>query len=315
MTAIIETHGLSKWFGEVVAVNNLSVTIGEGVTGLLGPNGAGKSTFFKLALGLYGPSRGTVRVLGEAPRNNLSVMGRIGYCPEHDKFYENVTGFEFIYALNRQWGMSRKEAAAVAEEACERVRMDERMDDPIDEYSKGMRQRIKIGQALALKPDLLFLDEPMAGLDPQGREEMFALIKRLGQDGLSVIVSTHILYEVERVTDNVVLLYQGTILAQGRVREIRDLIDEHPHTIALKCENARAVSKYFADEPSTMSLEYDDVSVHVRTRDPNGCFQRINELARDGVTSIHTIDCEDDDLQSVFDYLTSRKRSKEAPTP
>ncbi len=305
MSTVVEASGLSKWFGEVVALNNLSVAIGEGVTGILGPNGAGKSMFFKVLLGLYRPSQGMIRVLGEPPRNNLKVLERIGYCPEMDKFYENMTGYEFVYTLNRCWGMSRKEASRVAEEACDRVGMTDRMDDAIDEYSKGMRQRIKIAQALATQPDVLLLDEPMAGLDPQGREEMFKLIRDLGDEGYSVLVSSHILYEVERVTDNIILLHRGSLLAQGRVREIRDLIDEQPLTVTVECTDPRAAAVHFAGIASTMSLEFADTELTLRTGDPNGSFQLINELARDGTVDIHSMSCTDDDLQSVFDYLVT----------
>jgi len=148
---IIETHGLSKWFGEVVALNNVDLSIPPGLTGVLGPNGAGKSTFIKLMLGLYRPSRGEVRLLAENPRNNANVLKKIGYCPEIDAFHENLTGFEFVHSLCRHWGMGRIEAREAASQACEIVRMTDRMHDPIDEYSKGMRQRIKIAQALAVK--------------------------------------------------------------------------------------------------------------------------------------------------------------------
>lgn len=305
MSGIVEVEGLSKWFGEVIALNNLTMTLDKGVTGLLGPNGAGKSTFFKLALGLYRPSRGSIRILGSLPRNNLDILARIGYCPEIDKFYDNMTGYEFVYTLNRCWGMSRKDARKASLDACEVVRMTERMDDPIDEYSKGMRQRIKIAQALSTKPELLLLDEPMAGLDPKGREEMFSLIRTLGAEGNSVIVSSHILYEIERVTDNVVLLYQGSILAQGRVREIRDLIDDHPHTITIQCRDPHALSSHFAQETSTLGLEFNNNTLTLRTRDPNGSFQKLNELARDGLVDIREMNCSDDDLQSVFDYLVT----------
>ena len=304
MNTIIETKALSKWFGEVVALNNVDISIDTGVTGLLGPNGAGKTTFIKLALGLYRPSRGQIRVLGEPPRNNLEVLRRIGYCPETDQFYDNVTGYEFVYTLNRFWGMTRRVARKAAEKACDGVRMTERMHDPIDEYSKGMRQRIKLAQALATEPELLFLDEPMAGLDPQGREEMFALVKRLGAEGYSVIVSSHILYEVERVTDNVVLLYDGAILAQGRIREIRDLIDEHPHTITVESPDPRAISRHFVDDTRIMSLEFGDGKVIIRTANPNACYERLNDLAMGDGVDIQSIRCADDNLQAVFDYLT-----------
>jgi ABC-2 type transport system ATP-binding protein len=304
METLIEVNTLSKWFGEVVALNNLTLKIGPGVTGLLGPNGAGKSTLFKLMLGLYAPSRGSITVMGESPRNNLGCLKQLGYCPETDKFYENMTGFEFVYWLNRQWGMSRKEAIHSAEEAIDIVTMKERMDDPIDEYSKGMRQRIKIAQALASRPALLMLDEPMGGLDPQGREEMFSLIRRLGDEGRSVIVSSHILYEIERVTDNVVLLFKGALLAQGRIREIRDLIDRHPHTITIQCGEPRKLSQYFHGSKSTMNLDFEENELIIRTRDPNECFTKLNKLFIDKSEDIQEITCSDDDLQSVFKYLT-----------
>jgi len=304
METLIEVKTLSKWFGEVVALNNLSLKIGTGVTGLLGPNGAGKSTLFKLMLGLYTPSRGAIEVMGHNPRNNLDCLRKLGYCPESDKFYENMTGFEFVYWLNRQWGMSRKEATHSAEEAIDIVTMTDRMDDPIDEYSKGMRQRIKIAQALASRPALLMLDEPMGGLDPQGREEMFSLIRRLGDEGRSVIVSSHILYEIERVTDNVVLLFKGSLLAQGRIREIRDLIDRHPHTITIQCGDPRKLSQHFHNSESTMNLDFEENALIIRTRDPNDCFTKLNQLYIDKSEDIEEISCTDDDLQSVFKYLT-----------
>ena len=300
---VIETGGLSKWFGEVMAVNNLHVTIRQGVTGLLGPNGAGKSTFIKLAMGLYRPSRGYIRVFGEAPRNNLPILRRIGYCPESDKFYEHMTGFEFIYWLNRAWGMKPAAAETAAEHACETVKMTHRMDDPIDSYSKGMRQRVKIAQALAVNPQLLFLDEPMSGLDPKGREAMFNLIRHLGQQGRTVVVSSHILYEVERVTDNVVLLHGGSVLAQGHVREIRELIDEHPHAVTVESNAPHDVADAFVEEAATLSIEFGEGNVTIRTRDPNAFYQKLNRLVLDDAVHVQSIRCPDDNLQSVFDYL------------
>ncbi|HNZ17175.1 MAG TPA: ABC transporter ATP-binding protein [Candidatus Hydrogenedentes bacterium] len=303
MSAIIEAQGLSKWFGEVVAVNNLDVSIEPGVTGLLGPNGAGKSTFIKLALGLYSPSRGTMSVFGEPPRNNLRVLRRIGYCPEFDRFPENTTGYEFVYWLNRFYGMTGAEATRRAEEACERVKMTERMDDLIETYSRGMRQRIKIAQALAPSPELLFLDEPMAGLDPEGREEMFALIRELGENGRAVIVSSHILYEIERVTSHVVLLHNGCILARGRVHDMRELIDEHPLAVTVGCGSPRDLARHFAEDGATLSIEFEDGRVTVRTRDPNGFFEKLNRLVADKAVDVTSFACADADLQSVFQYL------------
>jgi len=302
MSVLIETSELSKWFGEVVALNNMTVTIGTGVTGLLGANGAGKSTFIKLALGLYAPSRGFINVLGGPPRNNPDVLARIGYCPEVDNFYDGMSGYEFVYWLSRQWGMRSGDAHKATVEAMERVRMTSRMDDLIDEYSKGMRQRVKIAQALAVRPEMLFLDEPMNGLDPQGREEMYALIRSLAEEGRSVVVSSHILHEVEKITDNVVLLYNGTILAQGRVREIRDLIDKHPHTIEIRAADPRAVFAQIVGDSAITNVEFEEDRLILRTRDPSGCYEQLNALVLSGM-AIESILCADDNLQSVFDYL------------
>jgi ABC-2 type transport system ATP-binding protein len=300
---VIETVELSKWFGEVVAVNHLSLTIEPGVTGLLGPNGAGKSTFIRLALGMYRPSRGAIRVFGEVPRNNLDVLRRVGYCPELDKFFDNMSGFEFVYWMNRYWGMARRAARTAALQACETLRMTERMNDPLRAYSQGMRQRIRIAQAIATDPELLILDEPMAGLDPEGREEMFALIQRLGEAGKTVLVSSHVLYEIERVTNNVVLLHGGRMLAQGPIRHIRELIDEHPHAVTIECRDVRRLADRFVEDESTLSIDFDGKNVVIRTRDPGSFYAKLNDLILDEGLDVSSIHCADDNLQSVFDYL------------
>lgn len=303
MTPVLETSGLSKWFGEVVAVNNLTVSLEPGVTGLLGPNGAGKSTLIRLALGLYEPSRGELQVFGESPRNNLGVLRRFGYCPESDAFYEGMTGLEFVTWLNRYWGMGPRTARVRAEEVCEQVSMTARMNDAITSYSKGMRQRIKIAQALAIDPDFLVLDEPMQGLDPEGREEMFALIRAFGERGKSVLMSSHILYEIERVTNTVLLLQYGSVLAYGSVRHIRDLIDSHPHAVTIEAADVRAVADHFVGDQSTMSMEFDDGQVVIRTRDPAHFYERLNDLVVTRGIELSSVRCADDNLQSVFDYL------------
>lgn len=304
MSPIIESRSLSKWFGEVVAVNNLDLLIESNITGLLGPNGAGKSTFIKLALGLYAPSRGEIRVFGENPRNNLRVLRRIGYCPETDQFFENMTGYEFVYWLCRYWGMARREAARAAEAACDLVGMNERMHDPIDEYSKGMRQRIKIAQALAARPQLLFLDEPMNGLDPKGRDEMYALIQALADNGVAIVVSSHILYEIERITDSVALVYGGSLLAQGRVRDIRDLIDAYPHAIRVYTSDPRALAVHFASCDAVSTLEVQQKALLIRTLDANRCYGMLNQMVIEKQAGITGMESADDSLQSVFDYLT-----------
>lgn len=304
-TPVIEAVELSKWFGEVVAVNHLDLQIGPGVTGLLGPNGAGKTTLIRLILGLYSPSRGSIRVYGQAPRNNLDVLRRIGYCPELDRFFEGVTGFEFVRSLARYSGLSRDAAKDAALRACEVVRMTERMDDPITTYSQGMRQRIRIAQAIAHEPDLLILDEPMSGLDPEGREEMFTMIRELGESGRSVIVSSHVLYEIERVTTSIVLLHGGSVLAQGPIREIRGLIDEHPHAVTIECADPHALADHFAKDESTLGIEFSGSSICIRTAAPNEFYEKLNEVVLSDTIHVGSLECADDNLQAVFDYLVN----------
>lgn len=303
MSDVIQARELSKWFGEVVAVNNIDLTIGEGVTGLLGPNGAGKSTVIRLVLGLYAPSRGSIRVFGADPRNDLDVLGQVGYCPELEGFFDGMSGYEFVWWLNRYRGMTRRDAKQAALTVCAQVEMTARMHDPIDSYSQGMRQRIRIAQALVGNPALVILDEPMAGLDPEGREDMFALIRRMGEQGQTVIVSSHVLYEIERVTNNVVLLHSGRVLANGPVQEIRQLIDEHPHTVTVASTDNRRVAGAFVTDTNTLSVEFEDNRVIIRTADPNGFYERLNKLAVEDGLELNEIRCADDNLQAVFDYL------------
>ena len=205
--------------------------------------------------------------------------------------------------MNRFWGMTRAEAREKAEKACEIVKMSHRMDDIVSEYSKGMRQRIKVAQALATDPELLFLDEPMSGLDPEGREELFALIRKLGEEGRTVIFSTHILYEVERVTNTVVLLHNGCVLAEGDVHQIRDLIDEHPHAVTIACSEPHRMAAHFIDNPATLNIEFSDGRVTVRTSDPNGFYKTLNRVILDERIEVASVTCPDDNLQSVFNYL------------
>lgn len=303
MDVIFKAEALSKWFGEVVAVNDLSIELGPGITGLLGPNGAGKSTLIRLITGLYRPSRGSIRVFGETPRNNLNVLARIGYCPEGDHFDEEMTGLEFVVWMTRMGGVVARAARARAIEACEEVAMTGRMNDPLSTYSKGMRQRIKIAQTLALRPELLVLDEPMQGLDPEGREQIFRLIRRMGDEGRSVIVSSHILYEIERVTDTILLLHNGHLLAYGPLRHVRDLIDKHPHTVTIEGPDARRLANRFVNDAAVASMEFNGDSLILRTTDPNRFYADVNLAILEDSLRVHSIHCSDDNLQAVFDYL------------
>lgn len=305
-TPVLEAVNLSKWFGEVVAVNNLRVSIGAGVTGLLGPNGAGKTTFIKLALGLYKPSRGRIALFGEPPRNNVRLLNRIGYCPESDTFFDGSTGYDFVYWLARYSGLTPKAARKASLESIELVGMTSRMHDPVTAYSRGMRQRVKIAQALVTQPDLILLDEPLAGLDPEGRELMYDLIRRMGREGRAVIMSSHILYEIERVTSKVVLLHNGAILADGQVRDIREMIDEHPHAVTVECRDPRKFAEFFVGDAGTLTVTFEGSGVTIQTRDPNGFYTKLNRLVLEEGLAINSFRCPDDNLQAVFRYLLEK---------
>jgi ABC-2 type transport system ATP-binding protein len=303
LTVVAADH-LSKWYGQVIGLNDVSVTLPPGVTGLLGPNGAGKSTFMKLVTGQLKPSKGSIAVLGEPIWRNPALYFRIGFCPEQDAFYDRMTGLEWVTALVRLNGLGEADAAAMARRALETVDLTDAADKKIGAYSKGMRQRIKLAQALAHDPELLILDEPLGGMDPIARRKTIRLIKDWGRAGKSVIVSSHILHEIESMTPNILLINQGRIVAEGNVHQIRDLIDEHPHTVYIKADQTRALAREFLTQDDVLSLKFEDEAVVVQTARPDSFYARLTDLAASGeLGTIHEVTSPDDNLQAVFQYL------------
>jgi ABC-2 type transport system ATP-binding protein len=307
VTPIIEFHNVSKWYGNVIGVNKLSVRIGSGVTGLLGPNGAGKSTLLQLATGQLCPSQGQVRVLGKAAWNNASLNRLIGLCPEQDAFYEWMTGWDFVFTCARLSGLRRSAARAAAERTIDAVGMIAHQGRGIRGYSKGMRQRIKLAQALVHDPDVLFLDEPLTGTDPVARRELMDIIKRLGSEGKTVLVSSHVLYEVEALTPNIVLLNRGRLVADGHVRQIRDLIDKHPHHIKLECaEYRRLAARMVAwDDVDGVRVLPEENALMVETRAPDSFYSRLPALSLEDGLAIKSVYSDDDNLEAVFKYLVN----------
>ena len=302
--SIVAADHLSKWYGQVIGLNDVSVAVPPGITGLLGPNGAGKSTFMKLVTGQLKPSKGSVTVLGEPIWQNPGLYFRIGFCPEQDSFYERMTGLEWVTALVRLNGLDESAAAASARRALEQVDLMEAADKKIGAYSKGMRQRVKMAQALAHDPTLLILDEPLSGMDPIMRRKTIRMIKDWGRAGKSIIVSSHILHEIESMTPNILLINQGRILAEGNVHQIRELIDEHPHTVYVKAEQTRALAREFLAYDDVLSLKFEDEAVVVQTGRPDAFYARLTELAASGAAgAIHEVTSPDDNLQAVFQYL------------
>jgi ABC-2 type transport system ATP-binding protein len=304
MADLVVADHLSKWYGQVIGLNDVSVTVPTGITGLLGPNGAGKSTFMKLITGQLKPSKGRVTVLGEPIWQNPGLYHRIGFCPEQDAFYERMTGREWVTALVRLNGVTEAEAAAMAARAIEGVELTEAADKKIGAYSKGMRQRIKMAQALVHDPELLILDEPLSGMDPIARRKAIRMIKDWGRAGKSVIVSSHILHEIESMTANILLINQGRILAEGNVHQIRDLIDEHPHTVHVRADETRALAREFLGHDDVLSLKFEEGAVIVQTGRPDAFYARLTDLAASGAHgAIHEVTSPDDNLQAVFQYL------------
>ena len=306
MTPTIEYVRASRWYGPVIALNDITTVVEPGVTGLLGPNGAGKSTFLKLAAGRLAPSQGEVRLLGRPAWGSPEVFHHVGLCPETDAFWEGMTGLQFVTALLRLTGYDDAECRQRAEAALGEVALLEAKDRKIGGYSKGMRQRVKLAQAIAHDPQVLLLDEPVSGMDPINRRHVVDLVKRLGREGKTVLVSSHILHEVEAMTRRVLLIHNGRILAEGDVREIRDLMDEHPHTVALRARDPRALARAVVGSPHVLSVTFgaEGQWVTVQTARPDDFYGSLHDAALEaGVSEMYS---PDDNLESVFKYLVAR---------
>jgi ABC-2 type transport system ATP-binding protein len=288
---VVATEHLSKWYGQVIGLNDVTAMIGQGVTGLLGPNGAGKSTLLKLITGQLKPSKGSVRVLGEPVWGNPAIYQRMGVCPEQDAFYDRMTGIEWVMSLLRLQGYSEQEAPDAA-------------DKRIGAYSKGMRQRVKLAQSIAHSPELLILDEPLSGMDPLARRKTIKLLRGWAAGGRNVVVSSHVLHEIEALTSNILLMHNGRVLAEGNVHQIRDLIDEHPHTVCIRAKHPRELARQLVAHDDLLSLRFEDGSLFVQTAKPDIFYARLTDMAAaDPSGEIYEVTSPDDNLQAVFDYL------------
>ena len=303
---VLEFTRASRWYGPVIALNDVTTQVPPGVTGLLGPNGAGKSTFLKLAAGQLQPSQGEVKLLGLPAWGSPEVFHRVGLCPEADSFWENPTGLQFVMALLRFTGYDESECRSRAEAALHQVALLDAKDRKIGGYSRAMRQRVKLAQSIAHDPEVLLLDEPVTGMDPVNRRRVIDLVRKLGREGKTVVVSSHILYEVEAMTKRVLLVHNGRILAEGDVREIRDLLDEHPHTVALRAREPRRLAAAVVGWPSVLSVRFEPQGewLTVETTRPDDFYGGLHAAALEaGVVEVHS---PDENLESVFRYLVAR---------
>lgn len=302
--ARIEAERLSKWYGEVLGLNEVSVEVGPGVTGLLGPNGAGKSTFLKLACGMLRPSLGRVLLAGEEPFDNPGLMRRVGLCPEQDAAYPGVACRAVLAYLTRLHGYGRREARLLAEATLGRVGLGHVLDRSVGTFSKGMRQRFKLAQALAHDPDIVILDEPLNGLDPSARRDLSGVIQSLGDEGRCVLVSSHVLHEVEHLARRSVFLYQGRVLAEGTRAEIRRELPQHPLQVRLLTPQPRLLAQRMLDAPGVVRVSTDAAGVDLLTTQPEAFFDHLQREVPAGGPAVTAILPGDEDLEAVFRYLT-----------
>lgn len=305
--ALINFDNVSKWYGNVIGLNNINLSIGPGVTGLLGPNGAGKSTFLQLVTGQLKPSKGSVIILGQQPWNNPWLYRHIGLCPEQDAFYEWMTGWQFILAFARMRGFSGTAAREATEQAIERVGLSDAQHRAIGGYSRGMRQRIKVAQALVHQPKVLFLDEPFTGTDPIARRHLMDIILGLADEGKSIVLSSHVLHEVQGLTQQIILINRGRLIAEGNLRDIRDLIDNHPHRIVLISPQVRDLAAELVKQQDVEGISVVDGKQQLiaETKKPDLFYSRLPKMLKDQSLNVTEVYSEDDNLEAVFKYLTN----------
>jgi ABC-2 type transport system ATP-binding protein len=297
-------ENVSKFYGEVLGVNRVNLTIPPGITSLVGPNGSGKTTLMNLMTGLLRPSQGRICVLGIAPDQPERLFRFVGYCTQYDSYPRGMTGYEFVYSYLLLYGKTEKESAEMAWHAIERVKLTDAAHRKIAGYSKGMRQRIKLAQAISHCPLVLVLDEPLNGLDPLVRAETIALFRGLAEEGQHVIISSHILHEVDAISDQVILLSNGYVVAEGQIHGVRTEVEEHPMQILIRCPRpAQLASRIFElDTVVEARVHNDGGGLLVRTRDPERFYLLLNRLVVDGV-DLESVAPADDDVHSVYEYL------------
>ena len=304
MSAIVEAREVGRWYGEVVGLNDLTVDVLPGITGLVGPNGAGKSTFMKLLVGELRPSRGKLRVLGLEPFANRKLYGQLGFCPQQDALYDHLTGRQFVKLCMRMAGFGQAESDRRARRALERVGLEEAMDRRCAGYSKGMRQRTRLAQSIAHDPKLLVVDEPLTGLDPVARHQTLELFRELARAGTSVLLSSHVLHEVQSLTERIVLIHRGRLLAQGSVGEVRRLLSRYPRKLVVRAREPRRLAEAVLrfDHVDALTLGEDGL-LTIETRDLDDLCGSLPAMAGEVRAGIKSLESSDASLEAVFDYL------------
>jgi ABC-2 type transport system ATP-binding protein len=301
LQGMIAVNAVSKYFGSVVAVSDVSFAIDQGVTALLGPNGAGKSTLFRMLCGLTPPSRGTVDVLGGDPRVDRDVRGRVSLVPQQDALFDHLSATEFLELAARTHAV--EDPGRAAQQALRLVELADVGPKPVGQFSKGMRQRVKVAAALVNDPEVLILDEPLTGLDPVQRRHMIALFHRLGDDGRCVLVSSHVLDEVAKIGSRVLVIAQGRLVASGDYRDLRELMDDRAHRVRLGASEPRRLATALVERGLVSGLSIDHRNVLVDTLDVDALGRQVAEICVELGVRLTEVTPLDDDLESVFRYL------------
>lgn len=307
---LTEFRGVSKWYGDVIAVNDVSLELGPGITGLVGPNGAGKSTLIKLLTGQLRPSLGCVRIRGLSAWS-AAAKSQIGYCPDVDAFYEEMSGRTFVRTLARLHGFRGSQVRLRSEAVLEQVGMADRADRRLGSYSKGMRQRIKLAQALVHDPDLLVLDEPLNGVDPIGRVDLVQLFHALAARGKAILISSHILQDLDKLADRILFVCRGRILASGSLAQIRELLADHPLTIRIGTAQPRPLAARLVASAAVQAVEFasaEGMVVHVHH--PRAFFAELADLVAAEQFDVYRLEVSDASTEAVFNYLMQRARGQ-----
>jgi ABC-2 type transport system ATP-binding protein len=303
---------VSKFYGEVLGVNRVHLSIPSGITSLVGPNGSGKSTLMNLMTGLLQPSQGSVSVVGHSPRDPEKLFTKVGYCSQYDSFPKGLSGRQFVYSYLRVHGFDHARASDLTEHAMERVGLLAAANRNVAGYSKGMRQRIKLAQAIAHEPSVLVLDEPLNGLDPMARAEMIDLFKEQADSGCHVIISSHILHEVDLISDQVILLNEGYIVAEGDIRGVRSEMEKHPLQIMIRCDRPALLAARVFEQDGVVEVKIHDdrQGMLVRTKDAGRFYLALNRIILDNDLRVEAVTPADEDVEAVYQYLIGDEKEK-----
>ncbi|HEV2912900.1 MAG TPA: ABC transporter ATP-binding protein [Pyrinomonadaceae bacterium] len=302
---LIVFDDVSKFYGEILGVNRVNLSIAPGITSLVGPNGSGKTTLMNLMTGLLRPTRGRIHILGIEPDRPEKLFRKVGYCSQFDSFPGGLTGRQFISSFLGVNGYERREAEELSARALERVGLQEAGDRKVAGYSKGMRQRIRLAQSIAHGPTVLILDEPLNGLDPMARAETINLFRHLASEGLHLVISSHILHEVDMMSDQVVLLNNGYVVAEGDIHGVRDEMEEHPMQILIRCDRPGVLAARVFEQNAVVEarLHVDAHGLFVKTRNPDEFYLLLNRVVLENRLNVESVAPVDDDLNAVYQYL------------